>query len=174
MKKIKVKIIKAALSSYWYNGQIGCEFYVEEHTHEKYKLYNDVTLSSTILKSDCEVIEETAPQPEPFDLERVLNGEMFFSKDGFTRFKVVAASSFNEKLHIVETVRNGNANVEMLNMDVFSVFNHHMAPKEPEYVEAWVIVTPIGLMGLFFTLNSAQKSLSDNSWRVEKITFPKP
>lgn len=175
---MKVKIISASKGTFWYVNQIGSTFTVkirEEHPADY--VLDENTLYSTllILKSDCEVIEEPTPQPEPFDLERAKKGEVFYSKDGFTRFKVVALSSFNDKLHIVETVRNGNANVEMLNLGVCSPDNNYMAPKEPEYVEGWVVVTPSGISGTgFATLNSAQKSVGDNTWKIEKIRFPKP
>lgn len=176
---MKIKITSAGKSTFWYANQIGSTFNVKvsQKYGEDYVLDENLNYSTRgILKSDCEVIEEAAPQPEPFDLERAKVGEAFYSKDGFTRFKAVAPSSFNDKLHIVESVRNGHANVELLNLGVCSPDNHYMAPKEPEYVEGYVVVYADGLSRrVDASREEAVKNAKANiAYIIEKIRFPKP
>lgn len=179
---MKIKIKSASRSTFWYANQIGSTFNVKvSDIHKDDYMLDENLVDSTlaIKKSDCKIMREESPQPEPFDLERAKKGEVFYSKDGFTRFKVVALSSFNDKLHIVETVRNGDADVEMFNLGVCSPDNHYMAPKEPEYLEGWVIVDKYGIAPCVYpdvksASHSAVFNNADRKFRIEKIRFPKP
>jgi len=193
MKKIKVKIIKAALSSYWYNGQIGCEFYVEEHTHEKYKLYKDVTQSSIISKSDCDVIpDDPTPKPEPFELERAKKGELVVTRNGYNgKYTCTITKGRVNPIHVFEIntgpdhncswpycysstgfYQSGEGVFEQItsddeNLDLF------MAPKEREYLEGWVAVYPAGIISVVYTSQDEAES-KNNSADIHKIIFPKP
>lgn len=187
---MKVKIISASKGTFWYVNQIGSTFTVKiSEKHPADYVLDENTLYSTllILKSDCEVIEESAPQPEPFDLERALKGDGVLINGDLGKYMFTNVHYFDGTKHVFQVSISGSKNQAVvsynddkkewyygLRSDVMKC-EVTMAPKEPEYVEGWVVVTPSGIIGtVFFTLNSAQKSVGDNTWKIEKIRFPKP
>lgn len=183
MQKIKVKIVKNSFSdTCWYANQIGSTFNVkvsEKHKDEYMLDENMVDSVMTILKSDCEVIDEPAMHPEPFDLERAIKGEKFTWKEKPGTYCIIGKSpngyqSDHGCKYVVEQVDwKGDIYLWRWTADELSKFI--MAPKEPEYLEGWVVVTPSGIIGtVFFTRISALKSVGGNTWKIEKIRFPKP
>ena len=56
----KIKIIKCSFDSYWYNGKIGEEFYIEDHSNRDYYVNINGNLRA-ILKIDSEFINKKNP-----------------------------------------------------------------------------------------------------------------
>lgn len=64
--KYKIKIIKCSNPSYWYEKQIGSEFFVEPKDKKTFLLIGDYSIG--IDTDDCEILETIKPKIVPFNL----------------------------------------------------------------------------------------------------------
>jgi hypothetical protein len=76
---MKVRIVKCTENDFWYKDQIGSILSCKLNNHGNYDV---IGIGGTIMSYDCEILEHGDPKPEPFDLERALNGEKVITMDG--------------------------------------------------------------------------------------------
>ena len=148
---MRVKILKCDHSHVWYAKQIGGVFNVirkdkgfvlpntesiKDKDHETYELVIDPV--------DCEILPDETPQPEPFDLERALNGEKVIEADGREATLIGISHlttspifwNLKNTLGQPDYIRTGNDGVSG-GINPYRLF---MAPKEPKVVTKWAVV----------------------------------
>lgn len=143
---MKVRIVTAEKKTYWYAAQIGCVFNVQQSTHneDSWRVSGmEDGVHHYIVKSDCEILPEEN-QPEPFDMERALNGEKVVTREGVVVDELYHFKTYHGLCPITaiidgekKTFRiDGKYNESGLDTkhDLF------MAPRESEYVTKWVNV----------------------------------
>jgi hypothetical protein len=64
---MRVKILKANDSEYWYSNQIGKVFEVNEELENDYRLYDANGFGMTIAKDDCELYRGGLSDPDGGD-----------------------------------------------------------------------------------------------------------
>lgn len=179
---MKVKIISAKKTD-WYHAQIGSIVNVDECTGD-YKL-SGTNGAPWISMRDCEVIDEPTPQPKPFDLERALKGEPIFA-DGYTGEYIFTNKHTDDIKHVFQLAVNGGEDQAVIYYSERTknwyggftscklFYTVTMAPKEPEFHEAWVNSSPWGYSAAIFSSEEeATKRLGLNEITT-KIRFQKP
>ena len=184
MKKIKVITAK---KTDWYHDQIGSIFNVDECTGD-YKL-SGLIAAPWISMRDCEVIEEPTPQPEPFDLERAKAGDPVQIAVGIPvnpfvfvpeinmfvgEFVIDDRYRYQEKGAVTKKMWNLEGKVYTGFADADRLF---MAPKEPEYVEGYVIVYRGVIRGVYHSYETAKMNVAAGEVYpadIHKIRFLKP
>lgn len=194
MKKIKVKIRHCTINNYWYAEQVGntVNVYESEDHPDNYIFARPIDKTYFILKSDCDVIEEATPQPEPFDLERAKKGEPVITRKGAKgKYICTITKGRINPIHVFEIntgpdencswtycyasngcYQSGEGVFEQTTSDD-TTLDLFMPPKEPEYVEGWVAVYPGGIISVVYT-TQIEAEYKNNSAAVHKIRFPKP
>lgn len=148
---MKVRIVKAKPIA-WYADQIGCTLNVETHSDGiNYSAsFIGQRMTFFILADDCEILPEEN-QPEPFDLERALNGEKVVNGTTTGEFKFSYCNgNFKYCCFLFE---HGNCGYCLFYCSNTSSWHHtpngsyytegdyiKMAPRESEYVTKWVNV----------------------------------
>jgi hypothetical protein len=134
---MRVKITGAS-GLVWYKDQIGNTFTCYDRSESYYGLGAKGMTGLTIQKWDCEILPEETPQPEPFDLDRALKGEVIV-KDNSSMYVIGKSKNGNGKEYICETVKDGaNFRLHFFHEDYLKTW--FMAPKEPQVVTRWVNV----------------------------------
>lgn len=141
---MRVKIINQR-PGVWYHNKAGDIITVSIYEKNP-SFYFFCTLSKNdlvITTSDCEILPEENPQPEPFDLERALKGEKVVMRDGTEIQEVVAFKTAERLMPVMAAYKDG---INMYTADgkyhnggdmIADLF---MAPKEPQVVTRWVNV----------------------------------
>lgn len=153
---MKVRIVK--LTPYlpgklWYAGQLGNVFCVEpDRMHPNIMFQLKEYSSLRIHISDCEILPDENPKPEPFDLGRALKGEKMVDDKG-GEYTIVGKSNFG-KGYIVERSMNGNYDY-LTHCSEFGYTGCHnlkMSPRPSDYVTKWVNVY-LGRANKFHPIN---------------------
>jgi hypothetical protein len=143
---MKVKIIKCSNDEFWYRDQVGAILNVGERDINGFEVpINGDKYIRTIHISDLEILPDETPQPEPFDLERALNGEKVVNRRGEPVTSIFHFEGATKTHYCVGGVCDGYARFYTKD-GFYTPLNGEcqedlfMAPKEPRVVTKWVNV----------------------------------